>query len=57
MLLVDQTASAAAREANSTVTCSPARVRTSLAAVAAPLEPWVDTIVRAAFSPAATAAL
>ena len=57
MLLVDQIASAAARDASSTVTCSPASERTSLAAVAAPLEPWVETIVRSAFSPRATAAL
>ena len=45
MLRVAQTASAAARDASSTVTWSPASVRTSLAAVDAPLEPCVETIV------------
>ena len=57
MLRVAQIASAAARDASSTVTCSPASERTSLAAVEAPLEPWVETIVRSACFPSATAAL
>ena len=57
MLRVAQTASAAARDASSTVTCSPASVRISLATVEAPLEPCVETMVRSACSPEATAAL
>ena len=57
MLRVCQTASAAALEASSTVTCSPASVRISLATVEAPLVPWVATMVRSACSPEATASL
>ena len=54
---VSQIASAAARDASSTATCFAASVRTSLATVEAPLEPWMETTVRSAFFPSATAAL
>jgi len=54
---VAQTASAAARAASAAATCSPASERISLAAVAAPLEPCVETTVSDAFLPAATEAL
>ena len=48
-------ASTAARAASSTVTCSPASERISLATVAAPLDPCVETIVSCACLPSATA--